>query len=168
MLVCGCGRWMHTEGVDESVSESGTDHWLVRSECCGCGWKVGLEIQAGDAHSFVDRLVWSDDARHVLGRMPPYLATVYKTDIEDYARSRQRKVVTWDLLNEARQGEAVAWEPEAAQRLQNVPAPVRSMAKVELERTAAEKGMSRVTIGLMEEVKARYFGFASGNEEVNR
>ncbi len=168
MLVCGCGRWMHTEGVDECASEPGTDRWLVRSECGGCGWKIGLEIQADDALSFVDRLVWSDDARHVLGRMPPYLATVYKTEIEDYARAKQRTVVTWELLNEARRGEAIAWDPDAAQRLQNVPAPVRSMAKVELERTAAEKGLSRVTIGLMEEVKARYFGFASGKEEVNR
>ncbi len=97
--------------------------------------------------------------------MPPYLATLYKADIEDYARTRQRKVVTWDLLNEARQGEAVVWDPEAAERLQNVPAPVRSMAKVELERTASEKGMSRVTIGLMEEVKARYFGLAASGSD---
>lgn len=161
MLVCHCGRWMHTEGVDECPGEQGADRWLVRSECCGCGWTVGLEAQAGEAISFVDRLVWSDDARHVLDRMPPYLATVYKAEIEDYARSKQEKVVTWALLNEARQGETIAWDFEAVQRLQNVPAPVRSMAKVELERTAAEKGMSRVTIALMEEVKARYFGFAA-------
>ncbi len=156
---------MHTEGVDECASRQGADRWLVRSECCGCGWKVGLVAAAGEALSFVDRLVWSDDARHVLDRMPPYLATLYKTEIDEYARAKQHKVVTRDLLNEARQGEAVAWDPEAAERLQNVPAPVRSMAKIELERTAAEKGMPRVTIALMEEVKARYFGFASGSEQ---
>lgn len=151
---------MHTEGVDEAASGPDADRWLVRSECCGCGWKVGLEAPAREALLLVDRLIWSDDARHVLDRMPPYVATLYRADIEDYARAKRCKVVTWDLLNEARQGEPIAWDPEAARRLENVPAPVRSMAKVELERTAAEKGMSRVTIALMEEVKARYFGFA--------
>lgn len=160
MLLCGCGRWMHTAGVDECPGEPEDDRWLVRLECRGCGWTVGLEAPPAEAIAFVDRLVWSDDARHVLDRMPPYLATVYRADIETHARAKQRRVVTWALLNEARQGEAIDWEPEALQRLQNVPAPVRSMARVELERTAAEKGMPRVTIALMEEVKARYFGFA--------
>jgi hypothetical protein len=32
------------------------------------------------------------------------------------------------------------------------------MARVELERTAADRGLSRVTAALMEEVKAKYFG----------
>lgn len=160
MLICGCGRWMHTEGVEERVRDEDAERWLVRSECCGCGWKVGLEAPAREAVSLVDRLVWSDDARHVLDRMPPHLATLYERSVEDYARARQRRVVTWALLNEARQGKAIEWDPEAAQRLRNVPAPVRSMARVELERTAAEKGMPRVTIALMEEVKARYFGLA--------
>lgn len=157
---------MHTEGVDECASEQGADRWLVRSACGGCAWKVGLEAPPDEAISFVDRVVWSDDARQVLDRMPPYLATVYKTDIEDYARAKQKRVVTWALLNEARQGEAIDWDPEAAQRLQNVPAPVRSMARVELERTAAEKGMPRVTIALMEEVKARYFGLATSGSDM--
>jgi hypothetical protein len=36
------------------------------------------------------------------------------------------------------------------------------MARVELERTALDKGHAHVTVALMEEVKARYFGlFAS-------
>lgn len=151
---------MHTEGVDECAGDRGTNRWLVRSECCGCGWKVGVEIQPGEALSFVDRLIWSDEARHALDRMPPYLATLYKTEIEDYARAKHRRVVTWGLLNEARQGEEIAWDPEAVRRLENVPAPVRSMARVELERTAAEKGQTRVTVALMEEVKARYFGLS--------
>jgi hypothetical protein len=52
----------------------------------------------------------------------------------------------------------VVWDAEAERRLANVPAPVRAMARVELERTAAERGELRVTVALMEEVKARYFG----------
>ena len=64
-------------------------------------------------------------------------------------------------MNQARQGGQVDWEPEAERRLENVPAPVRAMARIELERTAAERGVSRVTVSLMDEVKARYFGMAS-------
>jgi hypothetical protein len=35
------------------------------------------------------------------------------------------------------------------------------MARIELERTAAERGASRVTVALMEDVKAKYFGMGS-------
>jgi hypothetical protein len=35
------------------------------------------------------------------------------------------------------------------------------MAKIELERTAAERGTTRITVALMEEVKARYFGMGA-------
>jgi hypothetical protein len=35
------------------------------------------------------------------------------------------------------------------------------MARLELERTAAERGQACVTVALMEEVKARYFGMAA-------
>jgi hypothetical protein len=35
------------------------------------------------------------------------------------------------------------------------------MARVELERTAAERGETRITVTLMEEVKAKYFGMAA-------
>jgi hypothetical protein len=32
------------------------------------------------------------------------------------------------------------------------------MARIELERTAMERGQAEVTVALMDEVKARYFG----------
>jgi hypothetical protein len=35
------------------------------------------------------------------------------------------------------------------------------MAKIELERTAAARGESRITVALMDEVKAKYFGMAA-------
>ncbi len=162
MLVCNCGRWMHTEGVDERSGPGGEEHWLVRSECRGCGLRVGLEGPVELVGSLVDRLVWSDDARHALERMPPYVAWLVRPDIEDYARSKHQPVVTWNLFAEARQGGAMSWDPDAEERLQNIPAPIRAMAKVELERTASERGESRVTVSLMEEVKARYFGMAAG------
>ena len=152
---------MHTEGVEERVGENNSESWLVRQVCVGCGLRVGAEGPPETVVALVDRVIWSDDARHVLDRMPPYVAPLYRDEVEAYAKSKDQRVVTWALLAQARQGGAVAWDVEAEQRLHNVPAPVRAMARMELERTAADKGLSRVTVSLMEEVKARYFGLSA-------
>jgi len=160
MLTCGCGRWMHTEGIEERLDGS-APAWLVRFECCGCHWKVGTEAPAQEAARLVDRLLWTDEARHVLDRMPPYVAPLVRHDVEDYARSKAQRVISFALLNQARNGGAVTWDPEAERRLDNVPGMVRAMARVELERTALERGQAKVTVELMEEVKAKYFGMAA-------
>ena len=160
MLTCGCGRWMHTEGVEERM-ESRPPTWFVRFECCGCHWKVGMEVPVEETTALVDRLMWTDEARHVLDRLPPYVAPLVRHDVEEYARSKGQRVITFTVLAQARNGGSVAWDPEAERRLDNVPGPVRAMAKVELERTALERGEARVTVALMEEVKAKYFGMAA-------
>ncbi|HSA64960.1 MAG TPA: PCP reductase family protein, partial [Nitrospira sp.] len=79
---------------------------------------------------------------------------------EQDLRARGERVVTYDSLMRPR-GERIEWESEAERRLNNVPAPVRTMARIELERTAAERGIGRVTVALMEEVKAKYFGLGA-------
>jgi hypothetical protein len=160
MLTCGCGRWMHTEGIEERMDVR-APAWFVRFECCGCHWKVGTEAPVEDAAKLVDRLMWTDEARHVLDRMPPYVAPLVRQEAENYARSKEQRVITFTLLAQARSGGTVLWDPDAERRLDNVPGPVRAMAKVELERTALERGHSKVTVALMEEVKAKYFGMAA-------
>jgi hypothetical protein len=164
MLVCNCGRWMQTEGVEERAGNR-TQVWFVRLECCGCRRRVGIEAPPDEAGGLVDRLIWTDDARHVLERMPPYLEPMVRREVEDYAGSKGQRVITFALLAQARNGGAVGWDPDAERRLENVPAPVRAMARTELERTALEKGLSVVTIALMEEVKARYFGLSGVKRE---
>ena len=161
MLTCGCGRWMHTEGIEEHIREDGSPHWFIRSECRGCGLKVGVEVPEGQAQGLVDRLVWTDDALHRLERLPPYVAPLVREEAEQDVRARGLRVVTYDRLLCPRTGERIEWEPEAEQRLERVPAPVRSMARIELERTAVDRGTSRVTVALMEEVKAKYFGMGT-------
>lgn len=161
MLVCGCGRWMHTLGVDEREEAGKGPIWLVRCECRGCGFRLGAEGSPDEVTALVDRLMWTDDARHVLDRLPPYVEPLVRPEVEEYARSKGQRVITCAVLTQARQGGMVEWDPEAERRLENVPAPVRAMARIELERTALEKGQREVTVALMEEVKARYFGMAS-------
>jgi hypothetical protein len=104
--------------------------------------------------------MWTDDALHRLERMPPYLAPLFRNEVEEDLRVRGERVVTYDSLLRPR-GERIEWDPEAERRLDNVPAPVRAMAKIELERTAAERGTGRITVELMEEVKAKYFGLGA-------
>jgi hypothetical protein len=160
MLTCGCGRWMHTEGIEERTGLDGSQEWFIRSECLSCGTKIGVDVPAGEPRGLVDRLMWTDDALHRLERMPPYLAPLFRDDVEQDLRIRGERVVTYNTLLRPR-GERIQWDSEAERRLGNVPAPVRAMARIELERTAAERGIGRITVALMEEVKAKYFGLAS-------
>ena len=152
---------MHTEGIEERTSEGGSSEWFVRSECRGCGSRIGVDVPAGQISGIVDRLIWTDDALHRLDRMPPYLAPLFRDEVEQDLPARGERVVTYDSLFRTRSGERIEWEPDAERRLNNVPAPVRAMAKIELERTAAERGSGRITVALMEEVKAKYFGLGA-------
>lgn len=161
MLTCGCGRWMHTEGIEErSVGEVGLT-WFVRSECRGCGFRVGVDLPAHESSGFIDRLMWTDEAAHRLERMPPYMAPLFRDEVEQDVRARGERVICYDTLLRPRTSERIEWDQEAERRLENVPAPVRAMAKIELERTAADRGQNRITVALMEEIKAKYFGMGT-------
>jgi len=161
MLTCGCGRWMHTEGIEERSCTDGSQQWFIRSECRGCGLQIGIDVPAGEMNGLVDRLMWTEDALHRLERMPPYLAPLFRDEVEQDMHARGERVVTYDVLTRPRNRERIEWEPEAERRLNNVPGPVRAMAKIELERTAADRGSNRITLALMEEVKAKYFGLGA-------
>jgi hypothetical protein len=161
MLTCGCGRWMHTEGIEEWGGETGLLLWFIRSECRGCGLKVGVDVREEQAHGLVDRLLWTDEALHRLERMPPYVAGLVREEVEQDIRRQGERVVTYETLLRPRTSERIEWDPEAKQRLDRVPAAVRAMARIELERTAADRGLSRITVSLMEEIKAKYFGMAA-------
>ncbi len=152
---------MHTEGIEERAYEDGALQWFIRSECRGCGLKVGVDVPAGQMNGLVDRLMWTDDALYRLDRMPPYLASLFRGEVEQDLRTRGERVVTYDVLLRPRTGQRIEWDVEAERRLSKVPAPVRAMAKIELERTAADRGQTRITVALMEELKAKYFGMAA-------
>jgi hypothetical protein len=93
--------------------------------------------------------------------MPPYVAVLVRQEVEERARVQGTRVITYESLIQSVADQQIEWEPDAERRLENVPPAVRAMAKVELERTAAERGLRFVTVALMEEVKAKYFGMGS-------
>jgi hypothetical protein len=152
---------MHTQGIEERADDGGASQWFIRSECRGCGLKVGVDVPQGQTDGFVDRLMWTDEALYRLERMPPYMAPLFREDVEGGARIRGERVITYETVLRPATGERIEWEPEAERRLERVPAPVRAMARIELERTAADRGLSRITVSLMEEIKAKYFGMAA-------
>ncbi|MCP9453174.1 MAG: PCP reductase family protein [Nitrospira sp.] len=149
---------MHTQGIEELEGRERTPSWFVRLECRGCGFVVGVDVPAEQDGGLVDRLMWTDEALHRLDRMPPYVAVLVRPDVEERARVQGRRVITYESLMQLATDQQIEWESEAERRLENVPPAVRAMAKVELERTAAERGLRLVTVALMEEVKAKYFG----------
>lgn len=152
---------MHTEGIEERAVESGVPQWFIRSECRGCGLKVGLDVPEGQTAGLIDRLLWTDEALHRLDRMPPYVAVLVREEVEQDLRRQGQRVITYETLLRPRSGERIEWDPEAERRLERVPAPVRAMARIELERTGADRGLSRITVSLMEEIKAKYFGMGA-------
>ncbi len=157
MLRCACGsdfRW-------EALEEWEDARVFLRYGCERCEFRLGVETDHRNASQFFNRPAWTDEARHRLERLPPYVEPLVRQEIEAYAGRTGLTVISTDLMTEAGTQGTVSWHPDATRRLSRVPGPVRAMARVELERTAQDRGLSEVTVELMEEIKARYFGMAA-------
>ncbi len=157
-MQCGCQQSFRVEEVEELES----DEVFARFQCDGCGWTVGAEGPLKEIDPLVPLIIWSDEAHYHLSRLPPYLASLVRDEVETFAGDRQYRIVTYSRMVTAQNKGQVEWSPDAERRLANVPSGIRTMAKTELERTALDRGMPEVTVALMEEVKTRYFGMATG------
>jgi len=146
----------------EEIEELGSEEVFARFHCDACGWAVGAEGLLKEIDPLVSSITWSDEARYHLSRLPPYLAPLVRDEVEVIAQDQHYQIMTHSRLVAARNKGMVEWSPDAERRLANVPSGIRTMAKIELERTALDRGMSEVTVALMEEVKTRYFGMATG------
>jgi hypothetical protein len=144
------------------IEELPSDSLFVRFRCDHCGFSLGAEGNAEELDPLVPTLMWTDEALYQLGRLPPYLAALVRDEVETFANVQQQRVLTFSRVCTARNKGMVEWSPDAERRLDNVPSGIRAMAKTELERTALDRGLPAVTVALMEEVKARYFGMAAG------
>jgi hypothetical protein len=130
----------------------------LRLGCTVCANYVIVSGRLEEITPWVATTLWSDAARHELERLPPYVGPLVQEEVEAYAAKAQLSLVTLALYQEARNRGKVAWTPAAEGRLANIPPPIRSMAKVEIERMAIERGLSEVTEGLMDEAKAKFLG----------
>lgn len=154
---CACGSDFRCEVLEEWEEA----RVFLRYRCEQCGFRVGIETDHRKGGTLFDHPAWTDEAQHRLDRLPPYVEPLVRQDVEDYADRNGLTVISTDVMIEAGNQGVVSWHPEAKQRLSRVPGPVRAMARVELERTAQDRGLPEVTVELMEEIKARYFGMAA-------
>ena len=154
---CECGQSLSHKGV---VEECLSGCIFTRFDCPQCGFLFGVEGDLEELEPMVKHRVWTDEAQYQMSRLPFYLAPLVRQEVEEFANEQGQTIVTTGRIDMARNKGVVDWSPEADRRLANVPSGIRAMAKVELERTALDRGMKEVTVQLMEEVKARYFGMA--------
>lgn len=156
-MVCACGsvfRFVRIEEWEDGQS-------FIRYSCASCEVRFGIEATSEEASPLFEHPVWTDEAQYCLERLPPYLEPLVRKEVEDYVGQKHITVISTGLITEAKNQGTVAWHPDAEGRLSRVPGAVRTMARVELERTALDRGMPEVTVTLMEELKARYFGMAA-------
>jgi len=151
---CCCGAVMETRALEEESPLS----YHLRLGCTACANGVTVSGRLEDITPLVQRTLWSNEARHELDRLPPHIEALVREEVESYAEKEGRTLITVALFQEARLRGKVSWSAAAQDRLANVPAPIRSMAKVEIERMAIELGLSEVTEALMDEAKAKFLG----------
>jgi hypothetical protein len=157
-MQCGCHYSLRITDIEELPSDS----VFAKFHCDQCGFSLGAEGSAKELDPMVPCTLWTDEALYQLSRLPPYLVPLVCEEVEGFVSTREERVVTFARVGLARNKGMVEWSQDAERRLDNVPSGIRAMAKIELERTALDRGMSAVTVALMEEVKARYFGMATG------
>lgn len=158
MLECPCGQAMVAGPIEELTDDQLWGIW----ECPACGSQIGGQGNPNDFDRFIQEISWTDEALYQLDRLPPYVEPLVREEVVCFTRQHHQWVVTHARMISAQNKGVITWSPEAQKRLANVPAPVRAMAKVELERTAIDRNFPEVTVSLMEELKARYFGLAAG------
>jgi hypothetical protein len=151
---CCCGAMMEAQALEEESPLC----FHLRLCCTVCANWTTASGRLEEIAPLVKRTLWSDEARHELDRLPPYIEPLVHEEVESYAAQQGRSLITFALFQEARLRGKVSWSPAAQDRLANVPAPIRSMAKVEIERMAIEQGLSEVTEALMDEAKAKFLG----------
>ncbi len=156
-MTCACGSDFRRCAIEEWDER----HSLLRYACRHCGFQLGIEADNREASRFFDSPTWTDEAQHRLERLPPYIEPLVRQEAEAYAGQKNLKLISTGVMAEAGNGGMMSWQPDAERRLSRIPGPVRAMARVELERTAHDRGMPEVTAALMDEIKARYFGITA-------
>ena len=157
MIRCSCGESLALRTIEECEEQLP----FVRYECHACQYQLGVEGDVQEISRLFSKIEWTDEAQHALDRLPPYVEQLVCCEVEAYAEETHVRLVTRSFMVEAQNRGNVVWNPDAERRLSKVPAPVRAMARVELERTALDRGLPEVSVALMEEIKARYFGMAA-------
>ncbi len=105
-------------------------------------------------------LQWSADAQERLGQLPSFVQPMVKGSVEAYARKHGYATVTLQVMDDSKNASTgMTWDPDATQRLQNIPDFIQPMARKEIERLAQERGATTVTAAFMDEAKEKFMKF---------
>ena len=151
---CCCGAAMETRALEEASPLL----YHLTLACLACANWMAVSGRPEEIEPWVTRTLWSREARHELERLPPHIEPLVRGEVETYADKNGVCLITLSLLQEARNRGQVSWSREAGERLANIPAAVRAMAKIEIERMAIERGLPEVTESLMNEAKLKFLG----------
>ena len=115
---------------------------------------------AGMKEGAVSKVTWSPEALERMEKIPDFVRPMVKSGIEAFAQKQGYHVITPKVIDESKSDQAgFEWTPGASQKLENIPGFIRPLAKKEIERMAAEKGVTQISEELIEEVKTRFGQF---------
>jgi hypothetical protein len=113
------------------------------------------------------KVKWSEEALQRMERIPDFVRPMVRSGVEMYATKKGYQVITPTVVEESKammggdMGE-LPWTPAAQQRLENIPAFIRPLARQEIERIARERGLASITDAVMDEMKDKFGQFMSG------
>lgn len=102
-------------------------------------------------------LEWSRDALERLENVPPFVKPMLQASVEGYARNNGITLITPAVMEASKNAPSgMVWVTEAERRLDNIPSFIRPMARKEIERIARDRGLTTVTVALMDEAKEKF------------
>jgi hypothetical protein len=157
IIQCCCGGSLRCATLEEISPIA----YRLRLDCHRCANWVTASGRYEEIEAMVESRLWSNDVQHELDRLPPHIAPLVKQEVETYADKHRRRIITMSLFWEAKNRGKISWTPLTESRLSNVPASIRAMAKVEIERMAIDRGLTEITEALMDEAKTKFLGMRS-------
>lgn len=119
----------------------------------------GCPVSMPSSTSSPAELSWSPEAEERVEKIPTFMRPMIKMGVESYARKNNIAVITPEVMEASKNDKGdIEWSQEAEQRLDNIPAFVRPMAKKEIERMAKERGENSISAELLEEAKGKFMG----------
>jgi hypothetical protein len=81
--------------------------------------------------------------------------------VEAFARKQGYQTITLQVMDDSKSesSNGMTWTPEAEKRLENIPDFIRPLARKEVERVAKERGMSSITVQVMDDAKDKFMKF---------
>jgi hypothetical protein len=131
----------------------------VKAEAGKCPFSSMI---AGMKEGVVSKVTWSPEGLERMEKIPDFVRPMIKGGIEAFAQKRGYLVITPKVIEESKNDQdGIEWTPGASQKLENIPAFVRPLAKKEIERMAAEKGLTKISEEVIEDAKVKFAQFMS-------